>query len=72
MSILKLYKNRFQNDRGATMVEYILLASGIALVAMIGVANIGQTIAGDNGAFNRTNHAIQGAIGQDTTTIPAP
>jgi Flp pilus assembly pilin Flp len=57
MKIRDLLTINIHSERGASMIEYILLMCGIALVAIMGVANIGSQMA------DTFDYAAQGAGG---------
>lgn len=49
------------NQLGATMIEYVILTACIAVVALAGVASVGDEVGGRDGAFAEVGEALAGA-----------
>lgn len=60
------------NELGATMIEYVILTACIAVVALAGVASVGEEVGGANGTFVEVGNALAGANidDEDLPTFP--
>lgn len=59
------FQNMFNEDDGATLVEYALLLVLIAVVAMGIIATLGGNV---SETFNEVNTELEGVVGATTTT----
>jgi Flp pilus assembly pilin Flp len=55
LSLLRLWVSRRTNDTGASLVEYALLVSLIAVVALVAVTTLGADV---NGQFQNFSDAL--------------
>lgn len=60
---------RHVDERGATAVEYALIASLIAVVALVGIVFFGRVLAG---SYEESTLAIGAAIGATSTDTSTP
>jgi pilus assembly protein Flp/PilA len=62
-----MLKRFFREQDGATMVEYGLMVALIAVVLIVIVSTLGQSL---KGAFARTNTGVTNANAADATAAP--
>lgn len=60
-------KSFFKNEKGATMLEYAIVAGLIAVVVIGGVTAFGTEL---NTAFGNLTTQLTGSVGKSTPTTP--
>ena len=62
-----MLKRFIREEEGATMVEYGLMIALIAVVLIVIVSTLGQSL---KGSFARTNTGVTNANGADASAVP--
>jgi len=62
-----MFKRFMREEEGATMVEYGLMIALIAVVLIVIVSTLGQSL---KGAFSRTNTGVVNANAADASATP--